>query len=73
MAIELRVEIAIVDTEPDNPGNQGYILHSGKITTLVSEVADYEGILDIAKVRLDDTVDEVRVDMKDQLDTVKRQ
>jgi hypothetical protein len=51
----------------------GIVLRAARITTLVSETDDMGGILLIAKARVADELDAVRVDIHDQIDVVSRQ
>lgn len=73
MAIELHVEIKVVDTEPENPFSKGIVLRCKKVTALQSEVADMGGIMAITSAVVDDVTDEVRRDIQDQIDVVTRQ
>jgi hypothetical protein len=73
MAIELHVEIKMLDTEPENPMNQGIILRSKKVTSLQSEQQDMGSIIAISDVVTERVTAEVLQDIKDQLQVIVRQ
>jgi hypothetical protein len=73
MAIELRIEVAIVDAEPDLSSHQGIIARVGRIRPLIAEVPDMGAICAIADSAVDKEIEEVRHEFKDVLDTIPRQ
>lgn len=73
MGIELHVEVKVIDTEPVNPGNQGIILRASRVTTVQSEIPSGGAIVTITGSIVERVTDEVKQDVKDQLEVISRQ
>lgn len=73
MAIELQIEVAIVDTEPDLPSHRGIATRASRVVTIVSETTDIGNIAEIMRAVADREVDEVKEQLKDSLEVVARQ
>jgi hypothetical protein len=73
MGIELHVEIKVLDTEPENPMNEGIVLRAARVTTLQSEIAEMGAILAITGAVSSRVTDEVKQDILDQLEIITRQ
>lgn len=73
MALELHIEIAIVDTEPDIPSHKGIAVRGGRVIPLASEVPDIAGICAIAESIVVRQTDEVRDEVKDALKIIAGQ
>lgn len=73
MGVELRVSAEIGTTENTHPGEQGIMMRTAQITTLVSESENLIDILDLAKARLSTVIADVERDIQEQIDLTKGQ
>jgi hypothetical protein len=73
MALELRIEIAIVDTEPDIVSHKGIAVRAARTVPLVSETQGMGGICEIASSIVERESDEVRNEVKDALQIIAKQ
>lgn len=68
MAIEIQIVAQVVDSEPDNPMNQGILFKSVKTTVAVApEGTEVEDCIAIARMRVDTLVTEVGADLREQM------
>jgi len=68
MAIEVQVLAQVVDSEPENPMNNGILFKSGVTTVAVApEDTNIANCFAIARARLDTIVAEVSADLREQL------
>lgn len=73
MALELRIAIEIIDTEPDVDSHQGIAVRGRRTIPLVSEVQDMGGICTIAGAVVERHTDEVKDEVRDALKIIASQ
>jgi hypothetical protein len=68
MAIELHVLMQVVDSEPENPMNQGILFKSMRVTCSVIETeASIKDAFTMTRARVDTIATEVATDLQEQL------
>ena len=73
MALELRVSIALVNTDPNlDEGEPGIVLRSRRSTSLIGNGEAIAGDLAVARHRLKTITEEVAVDIDGQLEIAER-
>lgn len=76
MAMELQVQVRVVDTEPAEPGNPGVFVNSLRASTLTVDVDPrgeiaLAGIVGLARARMTTLIAEVESDIDGQLRTAE--
>lgn len=73
MALELQVTVAIVDTEPEAPGNPGILIRSLRASTLVGDSdATAANVWAVADARLSRIAEETIEDARGQIQILER-
>jgi hypothetical protein len=68
MAIELQVLMQVIDSEPENPMNQGILFKSMRVTCSVVGIEDsVKDAFTVARARVDTIATEVATDLQEQL------